>query len=123
MELTGDLDLDGDFDVVVSHLNEPVELLENYSARRGTWLQVRLIGTASSRVPVGARVSISMPGGETQTRQLYAGGSYLSSSESILLMATGEAENVDVDIRWPTGVEQRVADVSVDKRLTVIEPQ
>lgn len=121
--VTGDLDLDGDFDVVVSHLNEPVELLENYSARRGTWLQVRLIGTASSRVPVGARVSISMPGGETQTRQLYAGGSYLSSSESILLMATGEAENVDVDIRWPTGVEQRVADVSVDKRLTVIEPQ
>ena len=118
---TADLDLDGDFDIVVSHLNEPVALLENYSARRGKWLQVRLIGTTSSRVPVGARVSISIPGGETQTRQLYAGGSYLSSSESILLIAAGEAEYVDVHVHWPTGVEQRIVDVLVDQRLTVIE--
>ncbi|MGZ0173386.1 MAG: CRTAC1 family protein [Planctomycetales bacterium] len=118
---TADLDLDGDFDIVVSHLNEPVELLENYSTRRDTWLQIRLIGTTSSRVPVGTRVSISIPGGATQTRQLYAGGSYLSSSECILLVATDDAEHVDMNVHWPTGVELRIVDVPVDQRLTVIE--
>jgi hypothetical protein len=120
---TGDLDLDGDFDVVVSHLNEPVAVLENYSARLGNWLQVRLVGTTSSRVPVGARVSVSVPGGETQTRQLYSGGSYLSSSESIVLVATADAEHVDVDVHWPTGMRQRIVGVSAGQQLTVVEPR
>lgn len=118
----GDLDLDGDLDVVVSHLNERVELLENYSLRSGNWLQVRLVGTQSTRLPIGAHVSIRTEEHGTQTRQLYAGGSYLSSSESVLLFAVGENDVVEMLVTWLTGATQRISGVPANGRITIVEP-
>ena len=118
---TGDFDLDGDIDLVVTHLNEPVELLENISTRSGNWIQVRLVGTFSSRIPVGARITVTADDVIVQTRQLYAGGSYLSSSDDAVLLAAGTADFVDLRIHWPSGKIQLLKDVKCNQRLTVIE--
>jgi enediyne biosynthesis protein E4 len=117
-----DIDRDGDTDLVVTHLNEPVELLENQSKRAGNWLQVRLVGTRSSRIPVGARVTIVLSDSRALTRQLYVGGSYLSSSDDVLNLSAGSDEYVDLHIHWPDGNEQTLLNVAVDQQITVIQP-
>lgn len=123
----GDLDRDGDPDLVVSHINEPVALLRNDSHPRGSWLSVRLIGVESHRDAIGARVTV-IASGRTFTQQLQGGSSYLSSSAHELLFGLGAADRIQsVEIIWPahrgqpprlqriTGIE------STNRRLTLRE--
>ncbi|NQV25771.1 MAG: CRTAC1 family protein [Rhodopirellula sp.] len=116
-----DIDNDGDTDLVVTHLNEPVELLENESKREGNWLQVRLVGTSVGRIPVGAQVAIRLSDSREWTRQLYMGGSYLSSSDDTLSFSAGSDQYVDLHIHWPDGNDQTLSKVAVNQRITVIQ--
>ena len=56
------------------------------------------------------------------TRQLYVGGSYLSSSDDVLNLSAGSDEYVDLHIHWPDGNEQTLLNVAVDQQITVIQP-
>lgn len=122
----GDLDNDGDEDVVATHLDRPPALLRNETARTpGTsFLQLSLRGANTSRTAIGARVSLEF-GGRVIVRQLVAGTSYLSTSDSgrRLTIGLGRAEKIDrLVIRWPSGKEQVQRNVVVPARLTIDEP-
>ncbi|MFP6770577.1 MAG: CRTAC1 family protein [Planctomycetaceae bacterium] len=119
----GDLDNDGDIDLVVCHTNEPVALLENRSPRGNRhWLGIQLVGTQpqTARDPVGTIVTVSVEGLPKQTRQLKSGSSYASSSEPRLCFGLGTAGSVvEVEIRWPGGTIQRTGPVKADQLLVI----
>lgn len=121
----GDLDNDGDIDLVVCHTNEPVAVLENRTKRQGHhWLGVRLIGTApmGSREAAGAIVTIAVAGIPDQTRQIKSGTSYASSNGPRLTFGLGNSPRVDrITIRWPGGATQELGPTDGDRVLVIVQ--
>lgn len=118
----GDLDRDGDPDLVVSHTNEPVALLRNDSHPVGAWLRIRLVGRSSHRDAVGARVTV-VAGGRSFTRQLKGGSSYLSSPANELLFGLGAAKSIEsLQINWLSGKTQVITRASINGNNTFCEP-
>ncbi len=98
----GDLDRDGRQDVVVSHQLDPSVILRNETTSSGRPLILRLIGTSSSRTPIGARVRI---GGVSPVLDEYliGGGSFQSASANEVFLGDVERTIYDIEIRWPQG--------------------
>ena len=117
----GDVDLDGDVDLVVAHTNDPIALLDNLSKNDGNWLKIRLIGVTCNRDCIGARVRIEA-GGRPQTRQIKGGSSYFSSHDPALFFGLGQADTIDrVEIVWPTGRKQTLSNIKSGQTLIVQE--
>jgi hypothetical protein len=116
----GDLDNDGDLDVVMTTNGGPAVLLRNDGGSNRS-LRLRLVGSRSNRDGFGAVVRVTA-GGETQTQMLRSGSSYLSQSEKILTFGLGSRTQADaVEIRWPSGQVQRLTDVKAAGVVTVNE--
>lgn len=119
----GDVDDDGDWDLVVSHVNEPLALLSNESTNGHHWVSLRLVGTRSNRDAVGAVVTVHTSQG-TQVRQVKGGGSYASTNDRRVFFGLGTASEVErITIRWPSGHAQELLQAPSDRVLTIIEPQ
>jgi hypothetical protein len=111
---TGDLDRDGDQDVVVSRLNAPVGIYRN--AARAARVAVRLRGEAPNTRGIGAKVTAralgadgAEPGGvPEQTKEMVAGGQYLSDSVAEVTFAVGASDSVAIEVTWPGGARSRV---------------
>lgn len=118
----GDLDNDGDQDLVVSCNNEPLVVLANNSGTNHS-LVIRLIGIRSNRDAVGAYVKVRVAPGQPEILRLVkAGGSYASSSDPRLFFGTGSSDFVsDVEIHWPSGVIQHLNGVSTQQTLVLRE--
>jgi hypothetical protein len=102
----GDLDDDGDTDVVIVQQNGPAVLLSNVGRTGRRWIGFRLLGTRSNRDGVGARVEVQA-GGRSAVRAATAGGSYLSSNDPRLLFGLGDAAAVEaVVVTWPSGAKE-----------------
>lgn len=118
----GDLDNDGDIDLLVMNVGGPALLLRNDSKNTNHWLTLRLVGTKSNRDGVGARVRLT-GGKTTQIGEVTAGSGYLSSDDPRLHFGLGERTRVDrIDIAWPSGITQVLEKVPADQILTITEP-
>lgn len=116
-----DYDLDGDLDVVVVGHRQEAILLRNDIGQKNNWLRVALVGTSSNRQGVGARVTVRT-GSQKQSREVRAGGGFLSSSSVPPSFGLGKAAKVDeLTIRWPSGIVQSLKDVPVNQKIQIVE--
>lgn len=117
----GDFDGDGRVDVVVTALLQPAEIWMNRSERVGHWLDVALQGTRSNRDGIGAVVKVVTTAG-TQWNHMTTSVGYASSSHGPVHFGLG-AENkaTEVEVRWPSGIVQKLRNVSADRVLRVKE--
>ena len=117
----GDIDNDGDSDLLLLNAGEPPVLLRNDGGNKNHWLGIRLVGTKSNRDGIGARVTIS--GGDQQRSREFVGGtSYCSASDQRLLMGLGKFEKVNsLIVQWPSGQVTTTKDLAVDRYLTIRE--
>jgi hypothetical protein len=113
----GDLDGDGRLDVVISNNAAPPTIYRNNLRRTGNWTRLTLVGRASNRDAIGARVRLTVVADgkdKTMLRQVEAGSSYASQSESALHFGLGKATRVEaVEVVWPSGRQQRFAGAAV----------
>jgi hypothetical protein len=99
----GDLDDDGDLDLVVSNMDDVPTLLENRQRTGHHWVSFRLVSPGRNRFAIGARVTLDA-GGRRQVREVRSGGSYLSQSDLRAHFGLGShAGPVDVEVRMPGG--------------------
>ena len=109
----------GRLDLLLSTNGGPAYLFRNEAASHS--VRLKLVGTKSNRDGIGAVAHLSA-GGETQTQMLRSGSSYLSASELILTFGLGQREKAEaVEIRWPSGQIDRLANIPAGQTITVTE--
>jgi hypothetical protein len=118
----GDLDNDGDTDVVMSSVGQPAVVLRNDAKNRGHWLVIRTGGRRSNRDGLGCRVTVRSGSASTQRFTVTTAVGYLSASDKRLVVGLGDQPAAAVEIRWPSGVIQRFDDVKAGRVLDAIEP-
>jgi hypothetical protein len=119
----GDVDNDGDLDILVNNNGGPPLLLLNAEGSRRSWLRVRLQGRAPNRFGVGARVRV-VAGGRAQVAEAHAGHSYASSSDPRLHFGLGAARTVErVEVRWPRGATSVLTSLPANQEITLTEPE
>jgi hypothetical protein len=118
----GDLDDDGDTDIVLATCGQRPYVLRNDGGNRRHWLAIRTVGTRSNRDGIGCRVKTVTASGLTQHHTVTTAGSYLSASDKRLLVGLGGDDRLRlVELHWPSGVVQRLEDVRADQLLTIKE--
>lgn len=117
----GDLDLDGDIDIIVGELNGPLRVLENDGAQ-AAWLIVRLIDarpTAKNRLGLGARVVVSAAG-RRQVRWIHGAGGYQAANPPWAHFGFGSLDApVEVEVTWPDGERQELRGIALRQHLDV----
>ena len=117
-----DLDNDGDLDLIVCNLQDPVQLYENQAQQLQPrhWLRVRLQGEGQNTLGIGAKVQLLRGGQVWQSRELTLSRGYQSSVEPILHFGLGELASVEqLQVTWPGGKVSRLQNVQADQVLTV----
>jgi hypothetical protein len=116
----GDVDNDGDVDVLVSNNNGAARLLRNESGTRQHWLSVRLEGVKDNRFGLGARVGVVRPGQPTLWRTARTDGSYLSARDSRVHFGLGTSKEITaVIVRWPNGSTEQWTNVQANRQITL----
>jgi hypothetical protein len=117
----GDLDNDGDTDIVVCVLDGAPVILRN-DGTRNHWLGLQLASADPKRTPFGARVRVTDTSNRRQTLDVTNAGSYLSSNDARLLVGLGAATGIkSVEVFWPGRQTESYTNLAVDKYHTLVE--
>src|SRR5437016_4476660 len=119
-----DINNDGRLDLLLSANGGPVYLFRNEAqgpAASNRSLRIKLIGTKSNRDGIGAVVKLTADG-DTQTKTLHSGSSYLSASELVLTFGLGQRDKADsIEVRWPSGQLDRLPGAAAGATLSITE--
>ena len=117
----GDLDRDGDLDLITTNFGEPVSIYQNQSERNR--LVIKLVGSSSNRQGIGARVELTTSSGN-QTRQLNTSQGFLSSNEPLVHFGLGNASIEQLVVHWPSGRRQTImsSQLKPNQSVTIQEP-
>jgi enediyne biosynthesis protein E4 len=115
----GDLDNDGNDEIVIVNMGEPPSLLKNMAPQTGHSIAIRVL-TSTNRDAIGARVTVTTAG-QKQMDEVRSGGSYISQNDLRLLFGLGKAVSADLSIRWPDGKVENFPRVAAGQILTVQE--
>ncbi len=119
-----DVDNDGDLDLLITANNGPARLLRNDNANQNDMLRVKTIGTRSNRDGIGAKVTVKTSDGTRLFGMVKSGSSYLSQSELPLTFGLGKpapGKTLNVEIVWPSGHRDSMANVPPNQTITVQE--
>jgi len=120
----GDLDNDGDIDVVVSNCNGPAYVIRNEGGNRNHWIGLELQGKKSNRDGIGARVKLVLASGKAQYNLATTTASYLSAIDRRVFFGLGtEAKIKELEILWPSGVKQLVSNPAIDQYVMIVESE
>ena len=118
----GDLDNDGDTDILVQVLGGPPLLLENLRGNQNHWLGLQLASDSPNREAIGASVDVTSASAR-QSFRVSRSGSYLSSSDARILAGLGSDTQADVRITWPSGTSQTLHNLKANAYLRIPEPR
>ncbi len=119
----GDIDNDGDTDIVVSNLGQKAYLLRNDGGNRNSWIGIQTVGTKSNRDGIGARIKVVSASGLTQHFTVNTAVGYLSASDKRVIAGLGSDSSAKlIEIRWPSGIVQKFEDVKARQYLKAVEP-
>jgi hypothetical protein len=113
----GDLDNDGNEEIVIVNMGEAPSLLKNVAPTLGHSVLIRAL-TATNRDAIGARVTVTA-GGQKQIDEVRSGGSYISQSDFRLHFGLGKSTSADVSIRWPDGSVENFPGVAAGQIVTI----
>ena len=119
----GDVDNDGDVDLIIADLDGPPQLLRNDKENANNSILIKTIGVKSNRSGIGARVTV-VSGDLTQTDEVRSGDSYISQSDLRLHFGLEKRTKVDlIQVRWPSGVVDKISGTGVNRIITIKEGQ
>jgi hypothetical protein len=117
----GDIDNDGDVDIVVNDLDGSPQLLRNDGGNTNNSVLIKTVGVKSNRDGVGARVKV-VSGNLAQLDEVRSGTSYLSQNDLRLHFGLEKRTKIElVEVRWPSGIVDRVKNVNANRILTIKE--
>jgi enediyne biosynthesis protein E4 len=117
----GDFDRDGDLDLLITNNDGPARLLRNDGGNRNHWLTIRTQGVKANKDGIGAVVRVETADG-VSVQTVHSGSSYCSQSDLALTFGLGKntaARSVQID--WPSGTKDRIANVAGDRIVTIQE--
>jgi enediyne biosynthesis protein E4 len=119
----GDLDNDGDIDLLVTDLDGTPQLLRNDNGNANNSILIKTVGVKSNRSGIGARVKV-VAGDLTQTDEVRSGDSYISQSDQRLHFGLEKRTKIDlIEVRWPSGTVDKISGAGVNRVITIKEGQ
>ncbi|MDE0313437.1 MAG: CRTAC1 family protein [Candidatus Poribacteria bacterium] len=117
----GDIDNDGDFDVLITTSNGQAHLYRNDGGNRNNWIKIKLLGQLSNRNGIGASIQITSAIG-TQTQTVKTGSSYCSQSELTAIFGIKNDEIIEtIEVLWPNGKVNKIEDVKPNQLMLIKE--
>ena len=119
----GDLNNDGRMDVVMTALGAPVKVFRNITETSNHWVLLKLVGTKSNRMGLGAQIRLTTADGRMRYNEATTSTGYAASSDPRVHFGLGSSRMIkEIEIRWPSGIRQLLHDVVGDRIVEVIEP-
>ena len=117
--LAGDIDADGDLDLLITNANGPVRLYRNDLPCNGGWLKIRVVNPAHNRDAIGALARIRL-GDRWQARPVLHTSSYLSSADATVHFGLGPVQTVDeIAVTWPDGRRERFPGAAANRLIEI----
>ena len=118
----GDLDNDGDIDIVVATCGGPAYVLRNNGGNRNNWVGLNLHGTRSNRDGIGAKVKLITTSDKVQYGVATTAASYESAQDRRLYFGIGQEKSIRrIEIAWPSGTKQVIDNPAIRKFMDIVE--